>query len=185
MDYRRRRVRVAIFIGYIILIVLALFIYRFHPVDKFLPLNLTPRPTQTSASQAFQYAVPTAGFPGVVIGVVKIEEQILAVADWICVDIDEIHFWKSGDYWEGETSPKVEISVNGVQMIKLRRSASGALTLETNETGAIIGAHGFSIESCFQPQDINPQKESNTVLVSLVHNSNTLYSGSWELIVKQ
>jgi hypothetical protein len=186
MESRKRRVRIAIFIGYLILGFLAVFIMRFHPVDRFPPSTLFPRPTQTRVSQAFQFAVPTAGFPGVVIGISKIGDQIIAVADWICVDIEQEFFWKPGEYWNGDTTtPKVAISVNGVAVTELRRSNRGVLTLHTNEAGEVIGTHGDLMESCFQPEAITPQRESNTVLVSVVHHSETLYSGSWELILKK
>jgi hypothetical protein len=184
VEHRKRRVRIAIFVGYLSLVFLI--VLQFHRVEHFEPVGLIARPTQTSVSQAFQFASPTAGFPGVVIGISKIGDQIIAVADWICVHIEQEFFWKPSDYWEGfENMPRVEISANGVAITELRRFVGGVLTLEANDAGEVIGAHGDFIESCFQPQYINPQRESNTVLVSLVHNSNTLYSGSWELILNR
>jgi hypothetical protein len=186
MVYRKRRVRIAIFTGYLILVFLIVLRLVFQPMEHFEPSGLIARPTQIVEDGLFQLVSPTADFPGIVFGVLKIEDQIIAVSDQICVDIEQKPFWKPGDYWEGfENTPGVEISVNGVAITNIRRSSGGVLTLETNDAGEVIGAHSFYIESCFQTQDINPQKQSNTVLVSLVLNSITLYSGSWELILQQ
>src|SRR5689334_9348210 len=104
---------------------------------------LTIVSTPTATTYGTELVSPTSSFPGIITGVARIDGQLVAIQDEVCVNVDENWLWKPRYFWEGwDNSPQLNISVNGSEIKTPRRYMTGPLFAAFDKTGKITGTHG-------------------------------------------
>jgi hypothetical protein len=147
----------------------------------------TVSPTQTltpliaATATQIELVRPTSSFPGIITGVERINGQLIAIRDEVCVWVDENWLWKPGYFWGGN-SPQLNISVNGSEITIQRRYVTGPLTTVFDKAHKISGTHGSSIETCILLKNLST-KPNNTMSIAVVFEGKTLLSDSWAFSV--
>ena len=182
MKDRRMVIRKVTIILLVIVFLFLIKVFIFPTVEHFdIPSTIKVLPTQTLPP----LIRPTANFPGIITGMVKNANGLLAIEDNICVQVEQKALWKSGDFWDDfATVPVVHIFINNSETLDYRRTLTGVLYVELNSKGETIGTHGFGIETCIRLSRASIKRE-NIMRFEAEYHGDVIFSDSWNFIFVQ